>query len=137
MDSLIVIWDAKLKSVFWAALEREFDTKDLSVRPFNDAKSFVESIHAYVDTAKAHGENTAVFVNDIWKNRIDREWREALMSEDILGRATYTEVDRSVSELNRKTVDRKFIAYSLAIVALIAAGWWYFSRSRKSAEKTT
>jgi hypothetical protein len=73
-----------------------------------------------------------VFVNDIWKERIDKEWRESLIREKMLGKAEYAALDRLVSELAQEKLDQRFLIYSLIVVALVLVAWWVFTRKPKT-----
>jgi hypothetical protein len=131
VDSLLQAWEVKLNGLFWAGLSREFAAREIPVTPFVDAASFSKSIRSYVDHLRKSGDDPTAFVNDVWKMRVDREWRDALTRETMLGKAEYASLDQAVSELGRKGFDQQFILYSLAVIALFAAGWWFFARKSK------
>jgi hypothetical protein len=136
VDSLLQVWNTRLNALFWSELSKEFAAREIAVKPFTDPKSFSESIRSHVEQLRATGEDPTAFVNDVWKMRIDREWRDALSRDTMLGKAEYAALDLAVSELGRKGFDRDFIIYSLAIILLFAAGWWFFLRkSRRPAEE--
>jgi hypothetical protein len=132
VDSAIAEWQTKLQSSFWAALAREFSGKNVSINPFTDGKSFSASVRECVERYKASGEDPSVFVNDIWKNRVDREWRDALMKETMLGKTEYASLDKIVSELGQEKVDQKFIIYSLIVILIVFLSWWFFIRKPKA-----
>lgn len=132
VDSLLSLWQGKLMNGFWSSLEREFIDRGAQVRHFTDPASFSASIRAYVDTLKTTGASPSVFVNDIWKERVDKEWRESLIREKMLGKAEYAALDRLVSELVQEKVDKRFLIYSLIVVALVLLGWWVFTRKPKT-----
>jgi hypothetical protein len=132
VDSVLLDWDARLASVFWSSLYKEFTSKGVKVLPFTDARSFDVSIRTYVDSAKAKGEDTKVFVEDIWKNRIDKEWRDALSKESMLGKTRYAALDTYVSSLGEERVDLKFLIYIGIVVILVGGAWWYFGRKPKN-----
>ena len=131
IDSLIAEWNAKLEASFWAGLAKEFSTRGVTVNPFNDPKSFSLSIRSYVESLKSSGQDPTVFVSEIWKARIDREWRDALSRESMLGKTEYAALDKVVSELSQQRVDQRFIIYSLIVVLVVIAGWWFFVRKPK------
>jgi hypothetical protein len=131
VDSVLMDWDTKIASTFWGALHKEFTSREVKVLPFTDGRSFSASIRAYVDSAKTKRENTKVFVNEIWKSRIDKEWREALSRESMLGKTEYVALDKYVSELGEEKIDAKFLVYIGLVVILVAAAWWLFSRKPK------
>ena len=81
---------------------------------------------------KTSGENSSVFVNDVWKLRIDREWREALSKDSMLGKMEYAALDKMVGELGAQKFDVQFIIYSLIIIILGVALWWFFIHRQKS-----
>jgi len=132
VDSLLSLWQGKLMNSFWSSLEREFIDRGAKVQHFTDPASFSASIRAYVDTLKTTGASPSVFVNDIWKERVDKEWRESLIREKMLGKAEYAALDRLVSELVQEKVDKRFLIYSLIVVALVLLGWWVFTRKPKT-----
>jgi hypothetical protein len=88
-------------------------------------------VRTYVDNLKKDDQDPSAFVNELWKGRIDREWREALSKESMLGKTEYAALDKLVSELSQGKVDQKFILYSLLVVLLVAAAWWFFVRKPK------
>jgi hypothetical protein len=77
---------------------------------------------------KASGEDATSFVEEVWKERIDREWGAALSKEVMLGKTEYQSLDQMVGGLSQKKFDMRFILYSLAVVALAVAIWWFFIR---------
>jgi len=131
VDSVLVGWNTKLLSVFWTALGQEFTSKEVSIKSFSDGPSFSASVRAYVDSSKASGSDASVFVNDIWKERIDREWRDALSKESMLGKVEYAALDKYVSELGQQKFDAKFILYILVFAMVVAGIWWFVGRKPK------
>lgn len=131
VDSILLDWDAKLASAFWGSIYKEFTSKNVKVLPFTDGKSFAASIRSYVDSTKLKGVDGKMFVNEIWKGRIDKEWRDALTRETMLGKIEYAALDKYVSTLDEEKVDAKFLLY-VGIVALVAlTAWWFMSRKPK------
>jgi hypothetical protein len=133
-DSVIVEWSKKLQAAFWAGLQREFTTKQLTVLPFTDAPGFSASMRAYVEAVKQSGQDATVFADEVWKGRIDKEWREALSKETMLGKAEYAALDKLVSELSKEKVDLKFILYIAIVIVIGIAVWWFFIRKSKPKE---
>jgi len=134
VDSVIMDWDARLASIFWGTLYKEFTAKGVKVLPFTDGRSFAASIRSYVDSAKARGEDTKPFVDDVWKARIDKEWREALSRDSMLGKVEYAALDKYVSTLSEEQFDFKFILYFGIVVILVGAAWWIFGRKPKTTQ---
>jgi hypothetical protein len=117
-----------------SSIEKEFSANGISLQPFNDAKTFSQSVRAYIATLKTSGQDPTVFVDKVWKERIDREWREVLSKESMLGKAEYAALDQLVSELHAEQVGGHFYLYVALILALIVAIWWFFFRKPKSAK---
>jgi hypothetical protein len=133
IDTAVTEWKARLMQAFWAAVEREFTAKGVAVVPFNDAPGFSNSIRTYVQAAKAEGADARVFVDDIWKARIDKEWREALSRDGMLGKEEYAALDKLVSELHQEKLDMKFVLYVGALFLLVLALWWFLRQRSKPA----
>ncbi len=136
VDSVLMDWDSKLASVFWGALNKEFTDKGVKVLPFTDGRSFSVSIRTYVDSAKAKGENTKTFVDEVWKGRIDKEWRDALSKESMLGKTEYAALDKYVSTLSEEKLDAKLFMYIGIVLVLVLLAWWIFGRKAKTAAPT-
>jgi hypothetical protein len=132
VDSILGQWGERLQLAFWRGLEKEFADRGVTVEPFHDAAGFSSSIKTYVAKVQKTGEDPSVFVNDIWKTRIDKEWREALVKPAMLGAQEYATLDKLVGELSRPTIDAKMILYAVILVVLVALIWWFFSRKPKS-----
>lgn len=132
VDSLLSLWQTKLMRGYWSSLEREITDRGIQIQHFTDPAGFSVSIRAYVDSLKATEANPSVFVNEIWKDRIDKEWRESLIREKMLGKAEYAALDRLVSELAQDKMDQKFLIYSLVVVAIVILSWWLFTRKPKA-----
>jgi len=130
VDSLMAVWNQKLQGQFWSALQKEFTDKKVPVQAFADGKSFSESIRSYVQMLKASGEDASSFVEEVWKERVDKEWGAALSKDVMLGKTEYQSLDQMVGGLSQKKFDMRFILYSLAVVALAVAIWWFFIRKR-------
>lgn len=131
VDSLLGVWNSRLRTAFWSAVGREFSSRGVQLTPFSDAPGFSTSIRSYVQSFQTSGEDPGFFVNEIWKARIDKEWREALSRDGMLGKEEYAALDKLVSELARTKIDMKFVLY-VGIVALAAlALWWIRSRKPK------
>jgi len=131
VDSTLVQWGNKLQSMFWGGIRKEFTDKGVTIDPFVDAPSFAASIRTLAAGLKASGQDPSLFVNEIWKARIDKEWRDALTREGMLGKAEYASLDKLVSELNPEKLDLKFIIYLFVVVLLVFGGWWFFVRKPK------
>ena len=67
----------------------------------------------------------------IWKMRIDKEWREALSKETMLGHAQYASLDKEVSELSKESFDFRLIGYIAGVLAIIVAIWFFIFRKGK------
>lgn len=130
VDSLITVWREDLDHLLWAAVGREFSQRGVSLQPFADGRGFAESLTHYVNGLKDSGADPSIFVDEIWRLRVDREWREILMRESVLGRAEYARLDAMVAQLARKTVDEEFFLYILIIAAVLLGAWWFARRSR-------
>jgi hypothetical protein len=131
VDSALAQWGSKLQTMFWGGLRKEFTDKGVTVDPFLDAPGFAASVRTYVAGLKASGQDPSVFVNEIWRAKIDKEWRDALSREGMLGKAEYASLDKMVSELSQDKFDLKFVIYLLVVVLLVFGGWWFFVRKPK------
>ena len=131
VDSLLGEWNTRLRKTFWSAIEREFSSRRIILSPFSDAPGFSASIRTYVQTLKNSGEDPTVFVEEVWKARIDREWRDALTREGMLGKEEYAALDKLVSELARSKIDVKFLLYIGMIGVVVLVLWWMLARKPK------
>jgi hypothetical protein len=67
----------------------------------------------------------------VWKTRIDKEWRDALSRDGMLGKEEYAALDKMVGELAESKFDMKFVLY-IGIIALVALVlWWLLARKPK------
>ncbi len=131
VDSLMAEWNMRLRSVFWSTLEKEFSTKGIDLQPFGDGPGFSTSIRTYVETLKSSGDDPTVFVEEVWKTRVDKEWRDALSRDGMLGKEEYAALDRMVGELAGSKFDMKFVMY-IGIIGLVALVlWWLLARKPK------
>lgn len=138
VDAVLATWRAKLDESFWAGLRNEFTSRNVLVQPFNDGKSFAASIRSYVESAKKNSDdNTRVFVEEIWIQRIDKDWRSALESESMLGKLEYASLDRLVSQLHKERFNWQIVFWIANIIAVILVGWWFLARKPKTAEQQT
>jgi len=96
VDSILAVWNERMQKTFWTAIQKEFTDKGIPVTSFSDARTFSESIRSYVQMAKTSGEDPSVFVNEVWKARIDKEWRDALTKDAMLGKTEYAALDKLV-----------------------------------------
>jgi hypothetical protein len=137
VDSVVNAWNLKLQESLMASIEKEFSTNGISLQPFSDAKTFSQSVRAYIATLKTSGQDPTVFVDKVWKERIDREWREVLSKESMLGKTEYAALDQLVSELHAEQVGGHFYLYLGLILALIVAIWWFFFRKPRAKKAGT
>lgn len=129
VDSLLVLWETKLNEAFWRALQDEFVARNIDVQPFFDPASFSASIRAYVDSVKGRDDLATEFARDLWKERIDKEWRSALSKEGMLGPVEYAALDQLVSELSQRRVDSTFALTIGIVIAVVLIVWWYLRRT--------
>ncbi len=134
VDSVLAEWHARLTAGFWAGLQKEFTQAGITVTPFSDGPTFSSSIRRYVTSLAASKQDPQPFVETLWKQKIDRDWREALSRDAMLGKAEYASLDKLVSELSRDTIDLTFIAYLAGILVIIAAIWFLVFRKKKPAQ---
>ncbi len=132
VDSVVNAWNLKLQESLMSSIEKEFSANGITLQPFNDAKTFSQSVRAYIATLKTSGQDPTVFVDKVWKERIDKEWREVLSKESMLGKAEYAALDQLVSELHAEQVGGHFYLYVVLILALIVAIWWFFFRKPRA-----
>jgi hypothetical protein len=131
VDSVLEAWGAKLQSVYWQGVEQEFVSRGVAVDPFHDAATFAASIRALVGRYAESGADPSLFVNDVWRNRIDKEWRESLVKPALLGAAEYAALDEMVGQLARPAIDTKFVVIIAIFLALVAGIWWFLARKPK------
>lgn len=135
VDAALVEWRSKLDASFWSSLTNEFSSRNVPVQPFNDGKSFAASIRSYVESAKENADdNTKVFVDEIWIQRIDKDWRSALESESMLGKLEYASLDRLVSQLHKDRFNWQIVFWIANVIAVILVGWWFLTRKPKTAQ---
>jgi len=131
VDSALSQWEAGLAGSFWSGLAREFSSKGVALRTFTDGSSFSAAVSAYVDSAKADGRDASVFVKDVWKEKVDKEWRDVLEREEVLGKTQYASLDKMVSEIGEKRFDTKFLLYIVLAAAAALLIYWVFGRKPK------
>ncbi len=132
VDSLMVVWGDRLQTMVWQGLQKEFTDRGVTVDPFRNGPEFSASIRKYISSVKTSGQDAGVFVNDIWKARIDKEWREALVQPAMLGQAEYAALDREVSQLAAPTLTTQYVVYGLIVLLLAVLGWWFFARRNRT-----
>ena len=101
------------------------------VAQFIDGPSFSASIRQEVASLAASKQDPQPFVDALWKQKIDRDWREGLSRDAMLGHAEYAALDKLVSELTRDTIDTTFIAYIAGILIIIGLIWFFVFRKKK------
>jgi hypothetical protein len=131
VDSVLTVWKEELDVLFWNEILNEFTARNIQIGPFRNGREFSEKIGSYIEDLRARDEDADIFVNDVWKLRIDREWREALTTDLMLGRAEYARLDSLVRGLAQKKFDEEFILYSALFLLVVLAIWWFFVRSPK------
>jgi hypothetical protein len=134
VDSLVFEWHASLQKAFWTALGKEFTSRGVQIQPFTDAPGFSASIRACVQDNKANNTDARVFVEEVWKARVDREWKAALTRESMLGNEEYAALNALVTSLTPPTMDTSYLVY-VGIIAVVAAVlWWLLARKRRPPE---
>jgi hypothetical protein len=131
VDSVLAEWQTKLNTTFWSTLQKEFTDAGIGVAPFSDGPSFSASIRTYVATLKANNQDPVPFTDSVWRDKIDKDWREALSKDTMLGKVEYASLDKLVSELNRETVDLKLILYIVGALVLAFIVWFFVFRPKK------
>ncbi len=128
VDSVLYQWQNSLMGSFWAGLEKEFTAKGVQIDHFTDGPSFSAAVRSLIATYRTSGADRDPFVQGVWKERIDKEWRDALSRDSVLGRAEYASLDQAVSELTQKTVDLKLILYIAGIIIIALVIWRLVTR---------
>ena len=131
VDSVLAEWHAKLTAGFWGGLQKEFTQSGVPAAPFHDGPSFSSSIRSYVATLAASKQDPHPFVETLWKQKVDRDWREGLTKDAMLGKTEYAALDKLVGELSRDTIDMTFVAYIAGILVIVAAIWYFLFRKKK------
>ena len=132
VDVAMAEWRIRLDASFWSGLMNEFTSRGVLVQPFSDAKSFSATIRSYVDSAKTSGMDTKIFVDEVWILRIDKDWRNALESESMLGKVEYGSLDKAVSQLHKDKFDWKIVFWLVNVAAIVLVGWWFLTRKQKN-----
>jgi uncharacterized small protein (DUF1192 family) len=131
VDSVLAEWHARLNAGFWGGLQKEFTAAGIAVAPFNDGPSFSSSVRQEVASLAASKQDPQPFVETLWKQKIDRDWRDGLTKDAMLGKTEYAALDKLVSELSRETIDMTFLAYIAGILVLAALIWFFVFRRKK------
>ncbi len=135
VDASLAEWQNKLNSSVWAGVMREFSSRSVAVHPFTDAQSFSASIRAYVDSAKAAGGDTKAFDDEIWVQRIEKEWKPTLEKDILLGKTEYASLDRKVAELRENKFDWKIVFWVVNGIVIVLVAWWLFNRKPKKVQQ--
>ena len=128
----MIVWGDRLRTMFWQALQKEFADRGVTVDPFGDGPGFSASVRKYISSMKASGQDAGVFVNDVWKGRIDSEWKDALVKPAMLGPAEYAALDREVSQLASPSLTTQYVVYGLIVLLLAGLAWWFFARRART-----
>jgi len=131
VDSVLDDWHRRLIAGFWGGLQKEFAQAGITVAEFHDGPSFASSVRTYVASLASSKQDPRPFVENLWKQKIDRDWRDGLTKDGMLGRTEYAALDRAVSELSKETIDMTLIAYIAGVLAIVAAVWFFVFRKRK------
>ncbi|HTO93796.1 MAG TPA: hypothetical protein VMM80_05470 [Bacteroidota bacterium] len=131
VDSVLDDWHRRLIAGFWGGLQKEFAQAGITVAEFHDGPSFASSVRTYVASLAASKQDPRPFVENLWKQKIDRDWRDGLTKDGMLGHTEYAALDRAVSELSKERIDMTFIAYIAGVLAIVAAVWFFVFRRRK------
>ncbi len=133
VDSVMSAWNSTLMRDYWSTIEKEFTGKGITINHFTDGPSFSAAVNALVASYKdGNGGDVSAFVDGVWRERIDKEWRESLTKDGVLGRAEYAALDKSVSELGQKTIDIKLILYLAGIIIIALGAWWVIKHKPKT-----
>jgi hypothetical protein len=133
VDSLVIEWHASLQKAFWSALMKEFTAQGIQITPFSDAQGFSASVRAYIQELQATQADPRAFTENVWKARIDHEWKTALTRESMLGKEEYAALDSLVNGLTPPAMDTRYLFY-IGIIAVVAAVlWWLLARKRRPA----
>lgn len=132
VDAALEEWRSKLDASFWTSLMDEFQSRNVLVQPFSDAKSFSASIRSFVESSLKEGSDSKTFVDEIWIQRIDKDWRPALESESMLGKLEYASLDKVVSQLHKEKFNWSILWWALNILAVIVVGWYFLTRKPKA-----
>ncbi len=133
VDSLVIEWHASLQKTFWSALLKEFTGQGIQIAPFSDAQGFSASMRTYIQELQASEADPRAFTENVWKARIDREWKAALMRESMLGKDEYASLDALVNGLTPPAMDTRYLFYIGIIAAVAAVLWWLLARKRRPA----
>jgi len=133
VDSVLAEWHARLNAGFWGGLQKEFTAAGIAVAPFNDGPSFSSSVRQEVASLAASKQDPQPFVETLWKQKIDRDWRDGLTKDAMLGKTEYAALDKLVSELSRETIDMTFLAYIAGILVLAALIWFFRLQEEEAA----
>jgi hypothetical protein len=136
VDAALEEWHSKLDASFWASLMEEFKSRNVLVQPFSDAKSFSASIRSFVDASLKEESDPKTFVDEIWIQRIDKDWRPALESESMLGKLEYASLDKVVSQLHKEKFNWSILWWALNVLAVVAVGWYFLTRKPKAVTQT-
>jgi hypothetical protein len=131
VDSVLAEWHARLNAGFWGGLQKEFTNAGITVAPFNDGPSFSSSVRQHVASLAASKQDPQPFVETLWKQKIDKDWREGLTKDAMLGKTEYAALDKLVSELSRETIDMTFVAYIGGILVIAVLIWLLVFRKKK------
>jgi hypothetical protein len=131
VDSVMNEWNHKLLASFWAAIQK--DLTNTGVGTFNDGPSFSNAIRTQAASLKSGSQDPGPFVETVWKGKIDKEWREALQRDEILGRSEYAALDRVVSELNKPVFDYMLLVYAAGVLCVAWLVWFLGFRKPKPA----
>jgi hypothetical protein len=129
VDSVMSEWNRKLVSSFWAALHR--DLANTGIGSFTDGPSFSNAVRTQVSAIKAGSQDPEPFVETVWKAKIDKEWRDALQRDEVLGKAEYASLDRLVGELTKPSFDLKILLYAGGAILVALLVWFFGFRKPK------
>lgn len=123
-------WDTTLNNVMWAAVNKSFEEKNISLPQYDNGEEFASSVTGFINNEiqKADAgdsdegkETYYTFTDSVWNSKIEKEWVPILIENNMLTKADKDSIVSRLTVWKAQIIgdDFDWWVYAAAAVILI------------------
>ena len=124
-------WDTTLNNVMWAAVNKSFEEKNISLPEYNNGEEFANSVTDFINhqIEKANAadveeveETYYTFTDSVWNSKIEKEWVPILIENNMLTKADKDSIVSRLTVWKAQIIGDEFEWWVYAVGVLILIG---------------
>jgi hypothetical protein len=144
IDTMLMVWDSKLDTALWRALNQTFAERDIELPPFTSTEQFLLSLHGYLDAEIRSASETRdgskylryeAFADSLWAGEIVPHWLPVMRERSLLSDDQISDIESKIDDWRSQVSPPSMLTYFIVGFFLVVVLGVLYALFRKKKPK--